>query len=150
MDRDIYGGLRRAIVRAEETRLDAMVAADLVDLGSCLRDSLSYVHSTGRRDTKDSLLRFISAGTVRYLEIEHDLEAVREPAPGVAVVCGTMRMRLVAGGVEKSLDTRTTNLWMSGGSHWCLAAFHATLLPGSTARLRFGERGVRPTRASLS
>jgi hypothetical protein len=133
VDRDTAGGLRRAIVRVEKARLDAMVAADLAALGGYLHDSLSYVHSTGRCDTKESLLQFISGGTVRYLEIEHDLGAVRETEVGLAVVCGTMRMRLVAGGVEKSLNTRTTNLWVSSRSLWGLVAFHATLLPGSQA-----------------
>lgn len=108
-----------------------MVAADLTILDGLLDDSLSYVHSTGRSDSKETLLAFISEGTVRYLDIEHELNEVREVVAGLAIATGTMRIRLVGGGVEKSISTRTTNLWVTGGSGWSLVAFQATALPGS-------------------
>lgn len=131
MDSDVSGGLRRAILGAEAARLEAMIAADLAVLDGLLDESLSYVHSTGRCDSKETLLAFISEGAVRYLDIEHELDAVRETLSGLAAVTGTMRMRLVSGGVEKSISTRTTNLWVTGSSGWSLAAFQTTTLPGS-------------------
>ncbi|WP_411731058.1 nuclear transport factor 2 family protein [Paeniglutamicibacter sp.] len=131
MDSDVAGGFHRAILDAEAARLDAMIAADLAVLDGLLNESLSYVHSTGRCDSKETLLGFISEGAVRYLEIEHELDAVRETVSGLAAVTGTMRMRLVSGGVEKSISTRTTNLWVTGSSAWSLVAFQATTLPGS-------------------
>jgi hypothetical protein len=131
VDRDAAGILRQAIVSVEAARLDAMITADLAVLDGLLDDSLSYVHSTGRSDNKETLLAFISGGTVRYLDIEHELKEVREAVSGLAVATGTMRIRLVGGGVEKSISTRTTNVWMSGGATWSLVAFQATTLPGS-------------------
>lgn len=126
MDSDPGGALRRAILGSESARLDAMMTGDLAVLGKMFHDSLSYVHSAGRCDSKESLLQFISEGSVRYLGIEHDLGKVWSAAQGLAIATGTMAMRLVAGGTEKSLATRTTNIWIRGTGGWQLAAFHAT------------------------
>lgn len=131
MVRDGADRLRLAIVGAEAARLDAMISTDLAVLDGLLDESLSYVHSTGRRDGKESLLGFISSGTVRFLEIGHELDEVRQVAAGVAVATGAMRMRLVSGGVEKSISTRTSSVWVSRGSAWNLVVFHGTTLPAS-------------------
>lgn len=121
------GGVRRAeILAAEASRLLAMRTGDLATLETLLDKSLNYVHSTGRVDDRCSLLGFLRRGNVKYISLEHELDQMREIAPGVVLSTGSMYIRLVNGDTEKSIHSRTTNVWVWRSVGWCLTAFHAT------------------------
>src|SRR6267143_6272508 len=61
-------GTVRALMAFEDARFAAMVRADTAWLRDALADDLSYVHSSGRRETKAQYLNSVGSGTMRYQE----------------------------------------------------------------------------------
>ena len=110
---------------AEERRCTALVAGDVEVVGSILDGDLHYVHSTGRRDTKPSLLEFLRDGTTSYLGVDHRFIHVREVGD-LAVVDGAMRLRLLRDGTERHVISTTLTVWRRAGDQWLLRAFEGT------------------------
>ncbi|MGX1591227.1 nuclear transport factor 2 family protein [Glutamicibacter sp. NPDC055491] len=107
---------------AEERRLSAMLARDLETLENLLEPDVQYTHSTGRVDDRDSLLELLGSGAVEYLALSHDFESVTQEG-NVVVVEGSMKMRLISGGVEKHLATANRTVWANTGGQWKLRLF---------------------------
>ena len=55
------------VLRAERARTSALVKGDVAALDKLLADDLTYVHATGKVDTKASFLEGIRSGSLRYL-----------------------------------------------------------------------------------
>ena len=55
------------VLAAENARTTALVHDDLATLEKILGDDLSYVHASGKTDTKASLLEAIRSGQVHYM-----------------------------------------------------------------------------------
>ena len=69
--------LREEVLQLERQRAAAMVREDIGALQELLAEDLSYTHSDGRRDTKESLLALIAGPSMRYLGIDYsDQEAI--------------------------------------------------------------------------
>ena len=121
-----------AVLQREQLRRDAMLAGDSAALDALLSDALVYVHSTGVHDTRDSYLRKIRDGAMRYLRLELcDLQA--QVLPGVALVTGTMQAMVLKGGQEKHVSSVFLSVWVPDPSDtcgaWRLRAHQGTPLP---------------------
>ncbi len=117
----------------ERKRADAMVRQDLSALASLLGDDLSYTHSDGRRDTKESFLSLIAGTTQRYLGVDYsNLEAV--DCGDTVVVRGTARIRLLRESVEQ-LDYLVLflDVWTRRDGRWQTVAWQATRIISSSA-----------------
>ena len=86
--------LREEMLALERKRADAMVREDVGTLATLLADDLSYTHSDGRRDTKESFLSLVAAPAMRYLGVDYSNQEVVDCGDAV-VVRGTARIRLV-------------------------------------------------------
>ena len=121
-----------AVLHWEQRRSDAMLAGDSVALEALLSDAIVYVHSTGARDTRDSYLRKIRDGALRYLRLElSDLQA--QVLPGAALVTGRMQATVLKDGQEKQVRSVFLTVWVpepfDAGSAWRLRAHQGTPLP---------------------
>jgi Domain of unknown function (DUF4440) len=58
---------RAEVLAAENARTAAFVSRDMVALNNLLRDDLTYVHSSGRTDTKKSLMDAIRSDELHYI-----------------------------------------------------------------------------------
>lgn len=114
--------LEAQLRKAESQRLSAMLAGDLETLATLLEPELQYTHSTGRVDNRDSLLELLGSGAIEYLALNHDFDSITQEGE-VAVVEGTMTMRLVSGGVEKQLETANRTVWACTDGQWKLRLF---------------------------
>ncbi len=121
-----------ALATAHAARLRAMVDGDLPALRERLAEDLTYVHSTGRIDTRDSLLAALEGGGLRYLAIDDRQEAPpRLYGDGtVGVITGTARFRVRAGGAEHRPTLRYTAVYVQRDGRWQLAAWHSCQAPG--------------------
>ena len=121
-----------AVLQCEQRRRDAMRAGDSAALEDLLSEAIVYVHSTGVHDTRDSYLRKIRDGAIRYLRLELcDLQA--QVLPGVALVTGTMQATVLKGGQEKHVNSVFLSVWAPDpsdmGGAWRLRAHQGTPLP---------------------
>lgn len=113
------------VLRLESARCAALLAGDVPALCALLDESLRYTHSSGRRDDRDGYIDTIESGRTRYLRI--DTYEIDARSVGTAVLLeGSLRMTLVAKGVEKSMHNRFTAVWRTDGASPRLTAFAST------------------------
>jgi hypothetical protein len=120
---------REEIVRLERQRADAMVRKDLAALSTLLAEDLSYTHSDGRRDTKQSFLALIRGQSLQYVGIDYSDQEVID-CSGAVAVRGVARMRLVRD-PEGRQDYKVLflDVWVRRDGRWQTLAWHATRAP---------------------
>jgi hypothetical protein len=121
--------LREELLALERKRADAMVREDMAILSSLLADDLSYTHSDGRRDTKESFLSLIAAPALRYLGVDYSNQEVIDCGDAV-VVRGTARIRLLREPGEP-LDYLVLflDIWARRDGRWQTVGWQATRVP---------------------
>jgi ketosteroid isomerase-like protein len=114
--------------QVERHRFEAMVRGDLAALDRVLAEDLTYVHTTGGVDTKESFLAALESGAVRYVSIQP--EEVRFRVYGaVAVGNGTSEMAVRVQGEDHLFRIRYTDVYAREGGQWRLVAWQSTRLP---------------------
>ncbi|AKJ69228.1 hypothetical protein PATSB16_34950 [Pandoraea thiooxydans] len=113
-------------VRAlESARYAAMIEGDVEQLDAMLYDDLLYVHSNGKRETKEQFLGALSAGRRRYHDIEIQTQELREFGDTV-LVTGKLRIELEsATGPLSSLMTYIA-VHVLQKNQWQLISWQAT------------------------
>ena len=117
----------------ERKRADAMVREDMGTLASLLADDLSYTHSDGRTDTKESLLALIAGPVQRYLGVDYSNQDVIDCGDTV-IVRGTARIRLAReapGAPDERLDYLVLflDVWVRQDGRWQTVSWQATRKP---------------------
>ena len=121
--------LREEMLALQRRRADAMVREDVETLATLLADDLSYTHSDGRRDTKESFLGLVAAPAIRYLGVDYSNQEVVDCGDAV-VVRGTARIRLVREPSEP-LDYLVLflDIWARRDGRWQTVGWQATRVP---------------------
>jgi ketosteroid isomerase-like protein len=119
----------RAVLAVEDGRFAAMVRADTAWLRDVLADDLSYVHTSGRSDTKAQFLESLGSGTLRYREFTPRERRVRLLGDGTAVVVGLAHARAAAGSREVDMYVRYVAVYERIRERWWLAAWQTTRMP---------------------
>jgi hypothetical protein len=120
--------LREEVLLLQRKRADAMVREDIGTLASLLADDLSYTHSDGRTDTKESLLGLIAAPGMRYLGVDYSNQDVIDCGDAV-VVRGTARIRLLREPAERpDYFVLFLDVWVRRDGRWQTMAWQATRL----------------------
>ena len=118
-----------ATVRAvEQRRFEAMTARDLRALDTLLAEDLTYTHTTGKVDTKVSLLDDLRAGRLVYESITPGDVHVHVHG-SAATVAGTARMQVRANEAVQRFSIRFTETYIDRGGRWQLVAWQSTRLP---------------------
>jgi ketosteroid isomerase-like protein len=118
--------LREEILALDRQRADAMVREDVGALERLLADDLSYTHSDGRTDTKESFLNLVSGPTIRYLGVDYSNQEVIDCGDAV-IVRGIARMRLLRE-PEGPQDYRVhfLDVWARREGRWQMVGWQAT------------------------
>ncbi len=116
----------RALLAFEDARFAAMVRADTAWLRGALADDLSYVHSSGRRETKAQYLEAIGSATLRYEAFTPRERQVRLWSARSAVVVGFAHARAVSGGQTVDVDVRYLAVYEQKDGRWQLVAWQTT------------------------
>ena len=118
--------VREEILALERQRAEAMVREDVGTLGRLLADDLSYIHSDGRTDTKESFLGLIAGPAIRYVAVDFSNQEVIG-CGDAAVVRGIARMRLVRD-PEGQQDYRVLflDVWARRDGRWQMVGWQAT------------------------
>lgn len=83
------------VLIAEQTRVAALDAQDVPTLEKLMADDVTYVHASGKVDTKTSYLDAIRSGQLRYLSWQPTSMQVRVLGKDAAVVNGEYAVRAV-------------------------------------------------------
>jgi hypothetical protein len=125
----VGNALREEVLALERKRADAMVREDIGALASLLADDLSYTHSDGRTDTKESLLSLIAGTTLRYLGVDYSNQEVIDCGDAV-IVRGTARIRLLReSGERPDYLVLFLDVWARREGRWQTVGWEATRAP---------------------
>jgi ketosteroid isomerase-like protein len=114
------------LIALEARRNGALVANDMASLGAMLADDLTYVHASGKLDTRATLLASIGRD-YSYLESERGELSVRVYGD-VAVMTGPAKFLLkVATKPDPiAVPCNITQVWVRQSGAWKLAAYHGS------------------------
>ncbi|CAJ5614290.1 nuclear transport factor 2 family protein [Burkholderia pseudomallei] len=115
-----------AIRALERDRFRAMVDGDGEALDALLSDEVCYVHTNGKRETKQQFIDAITAGRRRYRQIEIQSQDVLPVGDATYVVAGRalIEMETNNGGLVFSIAYTAVQTHESG--RWRLLAWQAT------------------------
>lgn len=117
------------ILRLDDKRRAALLAADFAALDEIFTDDLTHVHASGRVDTKQSLFEGMR-NEFDFLEIiRHSLQIRCGDNVTIMTTHMTHKMLLKATGATLDLALMITQVWVPVAHGWKQAAFHATRLP---------------------
>lgn len=80
-----------AVFKADQERLDAMMAGNASALARVLSDELLFVHSDGRVETKGEYVKNLLAGDTAYEKASTTDVRTLEPSRGVVILIGRRR-----------------------------------------------------------
>lgn len=125
-----------AVQAADDARVAAMKAPDREKLGAIFSDELRYSHSTGVVDTKTSFIDVLVAGKTKYLEIDYVERKFTFPAPGIALMTGSAKLKIgaEAGTMEPTLAFLA--VWRLEEGKWRFLAWQSCKLtpPGAATK----------------
>jgi ketosteroid isomerase-like protein len=112
----------------EELRWNALVAGDLDELDRLFADDMTYTHSNGMVDTKQSYLGALRDGVFRYVDIDVEEASAREFGSSVVVTGrATATSESAAGRLVSPL--RYTGVWADLDGAWRFVAWHSCPVP---------------------
>ncbi|MEX3956538.1 uncharacterized protein DUF4440 [Trinickia symbiotica] len=115
-----------AIRVLERDRFRAMVDGDVPLLNELLSDNASFVHTNGKRETKQQFIDAISAGHRRYRQIEVQSQEVLPVGSETCVVTGRALFEMEANSGALLYPIAYTAIQTQEGGQWRLVAWHAT------------------------
>lgn len=115
-----------AIRGLERERFRAMVDADGTSLDELLSDNVIYVHTNGKRETKQQFIDAITAGRRRYRQIEIQSQEVLPVGRETCVVSGRALIEMEANSGALLFPIAYTAIQTQEDGHWRLVAWQAT------------------------
>ncbi|HCY15051.1 MAG TPA: DUF4440 domain-containing protein [Curvibacter sp.] len=113
------------VLQWEQRRRDAMLAGDAAALRELISGQVIYVHSSATRDTRDSYLKKISTGALRYLHLVlSDMQV--QMVEGAALVTGRMQATVSRDGKEIPVRSAFLTVWVPEHGVWRLRAHQGT------------------------
>ena len=120
--------VQREIIELDGQRMRAMVHVDIAALDRILANDLTYTHSTGRVDTKTTLLASLRSGELKYEMIEPENVEARVYGDA-AVVTGRATMAVQSRNQKSSFQIRFTDVYVKRHGRWQMSAWQSTRLP---------------------
>jgi ketosteroid isomerase-like protein len=121
-----------AVLRADQTRLAAMMAGDAAALNRLMSDALVFVHSDGRTESKADYVKNMLAGDTAYTNARtSDVQTLR-PSADVVVIIGVQDMRKKLGETWSDVHLRFMAIWRNEGGTWRMFAWQSMRPSGNS------------------
>ena len=121
-------GNAEMIVDLDKKRMTAMAQKDTAALQKMLCKGLVYTHSSGRQDTKESLIKGMEAGTTVYTSIvPSDVKA--QDLGNAVVLTGVAAISVNSNGKPNSFRVRFTDVYENQNGTWRMITWQSTKLP---------------------
>ena len=115
-----------AIRGLERDRFRAMVEGDGPALDALLAENVSYVHTNGKRESKQQFIDAITAGRRRYRQIEVQSQDVLPVGRETCVVTGRALIEMEANSGALLFPIAYTAIQAQEDGKWRLIAWQAT------------------------
>ncbi len=107
-------------LHAEQSRFEAMVAADTAALRKLLHPDLLYIHSNGLEESAEDLVSSVAAGKIVYASFEPQQPPRLYVFGRTALVDGLVRVRGKYQGEAFAVDLRYTSVYRKVEGSWLL------------------------------
>ncbi len=113
---------------ADVKRIEALVKADITVLDALFTKDMVYTHSSGKTDTKETLLDALKTGATKYLSVVLS-EKKHQVYGNTVIVTGITEVKVKSGENEVAFKARFTEVWTRQKGEWHFAAWQTTRLP---------------------
>ncbi|CAG2158247.1 nuclear transport factor 2 family protein [Cupriavidus numazuensis] len=117
--------VHRQILAADKKRVEAMIAADEAALIDILSDELIYVHSSGRKESRELYISKVLDGTYGYRSIVTTRRQLSFFGD-VVIDNGDSDVDIEVGGTLRQIANRFLMVWKREGGNWRLLRFHGS------------------------
>ena len=124
-----HNPLADSVAAQERARIAALEHADLTALEKILADELTYVHASGKTDTKTSFLAAIRSGDLHYISWQAKSMHVRALGSAAALIDGEYLVRVIDRRVKpESFDVNIFFLgaYVKRDGRWQMLAWQST------------------------
>ena len=116
------------IIELDKKRMTAMAQKDVAALKSMLCKGLVYTHSSGRQDTKQSLIDGMESGTTLYTSMVPSNVKAQDFGNAV-VLTGVAAISVNSRGNPNSFRVRFTDVYENQNGTWRMVTWQSTKLP---------------------
>ena len=117
----------KAVADIERQRFSAQVSKDFAVLEQVLANDLTYTHSNGNSDNKQSYIQSIRDGKSKYDAI--DVEDLKVRVYGkTAVINGVCMIKAMSNGEAINTHLRYTDVYVRNGKQWQMVAWQSIRL----------------------
>jgi ketosteroid isomerase-like protein len=116
------------LLQVDDERRRALLANDLDAVAALLADDLTYIHSSGRVDTKASYLESLRSGTLLYREMALSEREVKNYGD-ISTLAGVAIVDLRANGQERRIAMRYATVWQRADGAPRLVLWASTPIP---------------------
>ena len=121
-------GNEQMIIELDKKRMTAMAQKDVATLKKVLCKGLVYTHSSGRLDTKQSLIEGMESGSTVYTSMEpSDVKA--QDLGNAVVLTGVAAISVNSKGKPNSFRVRFTDVYENQNGTWRMVTWQSTKLP---------------------
>jgi ketosteroid isomerase-like protein len=121
-------GNEQMIIELDKQRMTAMAQKDVAALKNMICKGLVYTHSSGRQDTKQSLLEGMESGSTVYTSmVPSDVKA--QDLGNAVVLTGVAAISVNSGGKPNSFRVRFTDVYENQNGTWRMITWQSTKLP---------------------
>lgn len=122
-----------AVLRLDQTRLAAMMAADGPALARILSDEILFVHSDARHEGKADYIRNMTAGDTAYTDVKTSQVGAKAVTADVIVLTGEQSMRKKLGPTWSELSLRFMSVWRRENGTWRMIAWQSLRPAGNSS-----------------
>ena len=121
-------GNEQMIIDLDRKRMTATAQKDIESLKKMLCKGLVYTHSSGRQDTKQSLIEGIESGSTVYTSIEPS-EVKAQDLGNAVVLTGIAAISVNSKGKANSFRVRFTDVYENQNGTWRMVTWQSTKIP---------------------
>jgi hypothetical protein len=121
-------GNAEMIIDLDKKRMTAMAQKDVAALKNMLCKGLIYTHSSGRQDTKESLIKGMESGTTVYTSVVPS-EVKAQDVGNAVVLTGVAAISVNSNGKPNSFRVRFTDVYENQNGTWRMITWQSTKLP---------------------
>jgi hypothetical protein len=118
-------GIIEELLKADATRREAMINADVDILSKLLGENLIWTHSSGKTEDKRAVLAAINSRTVEYQVLTIDEHIVTQ-YDNLFIYSGILDGRASRDGVGKDLKSKFLSVWEFDDTGFKMLAWQST------------------------